>query len=266
MSETPNADQPILAPYFRLCVLGKSNTGKTETSTNLIVSFYLNHYHRLVILAPNYKTDKFMISFIKKCKKLGKTMDLYDEYTPEVFESIIEQVASEEGKYRTLLIIDDPIGQPGMMQKTSEKSAFNAFVTGIKHNKCSMFFITQLYGSCSLALRHNFDGIIMLKNTPQKQLKSVAEDYGQVSPKEFKWLYTHCTRVLGSRFFFLKVQGVLYEMYHGSIGRKGKIFQITDDEAEKIIKHYRTGGSAFAKKRKKGTSDSIFSSKFSTID
>lgn len=236
---TPNKDSPILAPFFRLCVLGRSNTGKTEVTLNLVSNLYFNEYHRIIVIAPNWENDDYMKAFIKKCNKENKPITCTSKYSGSIIKKIEEQIEAEEGKFRTLLIIDDPIGQSGLSDKISQASPFNKFVAGIKFKKCSLIFITQSFSAASTALRANLDGIIILKNLQQKQLKAAADEFALTSFKEFSWLYLHCTRVLNSKFLMIKVQGDYYEMYHGSIGVGGKIEQLTQKDILKILEKYK---------------------------
>lgn len=238
---TPNQNSPVFAKYFRIAVLGKSNTGKTEVVVNLVCNLYFNDYHRIIVIAPNWEDDRYMLAFKKKCEMGGKPLTLIKSYSDNVIKQIEKKIEEEGKKYNTLIIVDDPIGQEGMNAKVNEKSEYNRFIASIKFKKCSFIFITQSYGAGSTVLRNCLDGIILITNLQFKQLKNVYEDFGQSTFGEFKNIYYHYTRKIPNRakFIIIKAQGDLYEMYHGTVGKGAKITQITEKEMEEVIEMYK---------------------------
>lgn len=208
----------VLKPYFRLMVLGKSNTGKTHTAVSMIKAFYMDEYDRIIVIAPNYKQDHA----IKRLKKIcmqhrphPKTINFTEDYDDETLDAIDEKIKTEaELGIKTLLIIDDPVGVGELTVATNKKSVFNRFVSGIKFRKCSLVFITQLYNASSTTLRQNLDGVIVMSNIPYKQLQNVHEDFGLDTFGKFKKQYQELTRKRGARFVYYFVQFGHNEIYY----------------------------------------------------
>ena len=180
---------------YRLCVIGASNTGKTNVLMNIIEQS--KNFHKIYLYAkkinePLYQC--FIDVWLKRSQQ--KEINLL-EYSNDFKDTIDIKDINET--IQNLVIFDDMVTESNL-DRVSE-----LFIRGRKSN-CSMIFITQSYFDTPTQVRVNSDYFIFTRNLQGNQLTQVAKDQsGFLSIDEFKELYRAAT-TCGYDFFMIDLQ------------------------------------------------------------
>ena len=180
---------------FRLCIVGASNTGKTNTLMNIIE--LSKNFHHIYLYAK--KLDESLYQFLidnweARGAKLDQNLITYSNNIDD-FVSIDDV----DETVQNLIVIDDFVCERNL-SKVSE-----LFIRGRKSN-CSTVFISQSYFKIPTQVRINSDYFIFTRNLKGNELTQVAKDQsGMVSIDEFKHLYRIATSD-GYNFFMIDLK------------------------------------------------------------
>ena len=169
---------------FRMCIVGASNTGKTNTLMNIIE--LSENFHKIYLYAK--KLDESLYQYLidsweKRGEKLGIQLIEYSN----VIEDMVH-VDEVDGSIQNLIVIDDFVCEKNL-DKVSE-----LFIRGRKSN-CSTVFISQSYFGIPTQVRINSDYFIFTRNLKGNELTQVAKDQsGILSIDEFKGMYRSSTK------------------------------------------------------------------------
>ena len=190
-----NPNKLVPQHTFRLCIVGPSNSGKTNTLMNLIEDS--KNFRKIYLYAK--KLDEPLYEYLidywnKKSKELGEELleysnDISQVVTPDVLDDSIQN----------LVIFDDMITEKNL------NCVKELFIRGRKQNS-SIIFISQSYFSIPTEIRINCDYFIFTRGLRGNELIQIAKDHAtSVSKDKFKELYAKATRN-GFNFFLIDNQ------------------------------------------------------------
>ena len=180
---------------FRLCIVGASNTGKTNTLMNLIE--LSKNFHQIYLFAKKLDEPlyKYLIdSWTKRGEDIGLDLITYSNDNDDIVS--VDEVDDTK---QNLIIIDDFICERNL-SKVSE-----LFIRGRKSN-CSTVFISQSYFKIPTQIRINSDYFIFTRNLKGNELIQVSKDQsGMLTIDEFRRLYRIATSE-GYNFFMIDLK------------------------------------------------------------
>lgn len=146
-------------------ICGRTNSGKTYHTLNIIEKFYLNAFDHIFIICPTYHDNKtYNRRWLSRCKIIANG-NLVDN-----LETLIKQHSKGgnlSGK-KSLIIIDDCSAEKDLdKHRTSlSKIAFSG-----RHANLTTWFITQRYLSAPKDFRENIHWVLITKNTCKKSFE-----------------------------------------------------------------------------------------------
>ena len=160
-----------LEPPFNMIISAPTCSGKTEYLLQLLSTVYKNKFEYIIIVCPTYYnnstyerkyiyTDEDVIIVIPDLDYIDETL----QYIHETYKNT-----------DSLIILDDCASSKDMKSRTDEltKLGFSA-----RHDKLSIWVLTQQYSSIAKPFRENI-GMLILFYTPSKNdMKTIIEDYG----------------------------------------------------------------------------------------
>lgn len=174
-------------------LLGKIRSGKSVLLQNLYLSprFFGNDYQVKILISPSIHNDVQM-------KHMVDSFDyVFDEYSEDLLETILDMIKNDEEDNRYLLLLDDIMGDKGfVMKKQGKQDAFSSMITKFRHigsqelgteGRLAICLTAQLYRFLTPTIRQNIQGFHILGSFPESELKKIAEDYSFIggSEKEF---------------------------------------------------------------------------------
>ena len=174
-------------------MLGKIRSGKSVLLQNLYLSnrFYGDEYQIKILISPSVHNDVQM-------KHMVENFDyVFDEYSEDLLEHILDMIKMDEEDNRYLLVMDDIMGDKGfIMKKQGKQDAFSRMITKYRHigsetlgteGRLAICLTCQLYKFLTNTIRQNIQGFHIMGSFPESELKKVAEDYSFIggSQKEF---------------------------------------------------------------------------------
>lgn len=164
---------PFAQGCSRYFVVGASNTGKTTLCIKIIKRLFSDETDlitQLVIISPNYSMDGKLKALAQRIAKQGHSVRVYDNFTKNTVNKFVDYMGECASKgVRSLVYIDDPVGLGTFTSSVNQKSAFNSFVTGVKHYNTTIVFSTQSVGAMSRSARKNIDVFIFLPDMTSRQ-------------------------------------------------------------------------------------------------
>jgi hypothetical protein len=161
-------------------ICGRTNSGKTYHTLNLIEKYYLHAFAHIFIICPTYhdnKTyDRTRRPWLSRCTVVANG-DLVDN-----LEALIKRHSKGgqlSGK-KSLIIIDDCSAEKDLNKhRTSlSKIAFSG-----RHANLTTWFITQRYVSAPKDFRENIHWILVTKNTCKKSFETLTSE-NDIIPSE----------------------------------------------------------------------------------
>ena len=183
-------------------MLGKIRSGKSVLLQNLYLSprFYGDDYNIKILISPSVHNDTQM-------KHMVENFDyVFDEYSEDLLETILDMIRDDEDDNRYLLVLDDIMGDKGfVMKKNGKQDAFSSMVTKYRHigsealgteGRLAICLTCQLYKFLTNTIRQNIQGLHIMGSFPESELKKVAEDYSFIggSEKEFLRIFKESRR------------------------------------------------------------------------
>ena len=176
---------------YRLCIVGASNTGKTNILMNIIE--LSKNFLKIYLYAK--KLDESLYQYlIDEWKKRAEDIITVSNNVDDIVD-----INDINENIQNLIIFDDFVVEKNL-GKVSE-----LFIRGRKSN-CSIVFISQTYFGIPTEIRINSDYFIFTKNLKGNDLINIAKDHsGCLSINEFKRLYRLATRD-GYNFFMIDLK------------------------------------------------------------
>lgn len=166
-------NEPFAEGCSRYFVVGASNTGKTTLCIKIIKRLFSDEndpFSQLIIISPNYNMDGKLKSLAQRAVKQGIGVRVYDNFTKNTVNKFVDYMSACAAKgARSLVYIDDPVGLGTFTSNVNQRSAFNSFVTGVKHYNSTIVFSTQSVGAMSRSARKNIDVFIFLPDMTSRQ-------------------------------------------------------------------------------------------------
>lgn len=170
--------------------LGKIRSGKSVLLQNLYLSprFYGEDYQIKILISPSVHNDVQM-------KHMVENFDyVFDEYSEDLLEHILEMIRDDEEDNRYLLVLDDIMGDKGfVMKKQGRQDAFSSMITKYRHigsevlgteGRLAICLTCQLYKFLTPTIRQNIQGFHIMGSFPESELRKVAEDYSFIGGSE----------------------------------------------------------------------------------
>lgn len=194
----------IMTPPSLCLVIGSVKSGKTTLLNSLLLQprengFYGQNYFDIVKIISNTINNDPTARFLKKA------FDVSDHYTEGQIQDIIasqDKYESKEKMPTMALILDDILGT-----NFKRNNEISFLATRFRHkNILLMLVTTQNFKSVDNILRNNATDVIINKQTNQKQLMSIVEEYHSVfgSPENFLKIY-HMATEGKYNFLYLKL-------------------------------------------------------------
>lgn len=175
-------------------MLGKIRSGKSVLLQNLYLSprFYGEDYDVKILISPSVHNDVQM-------KHMVENFDfVFEEYSEDLLEYILEMIRDDEEDNRYLLVLDDIMGDKGfVMKKQGKQDAFSSMITKYRHigsevlgteGRLAICLTCQLYKFLTPTIRQNIQGFHIMGSFPESELKKVAEDYSFIGGSEKNFL------------------------------------------------------------------------------
>tara|TARA_R110002126_G_scaffold89953_1_gene214699 strand:- start:671 stop:1522 length:852 start_codon:yes stop_codon:yes gene_type:complete len=176
-----------------IVLLGKIRSGKSVLMQNLYLSprFYGDDYDIKVLISPSVHNDTML-------KHMVDSFDyVFDEYSEDLFQVILDMIKNDEEDNRYLLVMDDIMGDTGfVMKKNGKQDLFSSTITKFRHigsevlgteGRLAICLSCQRYKFLTPTIRQNVQGLHIMGSFPESELKKIAEDYSFIggSEKEF---------------------------------------------------------------------------------
>lgn len=182
---------------FRMCIIGGSGSGKTNTLVNML--FKMLKFEKIYLYAHDLTEDKyvFLIDHMKNLekeysKKTGKEIKLI-EYSNKIKDVVDPD--KMDTKLRSVIIFDD------MVLEKDQSKIEELFIRGRKKN-ASIIYLSQSYFKIPKTIRINSTYFILNKIPTNKELRQIADDHAVgIDFKKFKEIYEGATE--GPHDFFL---------------------------------------------------------------
>ena len=162
-------------------MLGKQGVGKTTTMINLMKNVFKKCFHNAILVMPENSLNSIPQKDNIFTKYLGED-DIYNDYTPEILETIYERLEStaENGEF-SILIIDD-FGSK--MKSSQTEEILNRIIVRQRHLKVSTFLLLQNYFQLSKRIREVCQNIFMF-NIGKSQASKVLAEQLELKPEQF---------------------------------------------------------------------------------
>ena len=171
----------ILAPPFRICLVGASKTGKSVLLMNYVArSCYWGGnesegieplFDKTIVFSPNLGLD----SSTRHLKKLAGEDNIHTSYSDHMIDTIIEGQKNAGMEREKILIIADDLIALGC----SPMARIFTATSYLRHLDCSIVFLTQTYQSHNTIptiVKNNLEGMVWFKSPSSKQSKAFCED------------------------------------------------------------------------------------------
>ena len=168
---------PLVSPVHLILVIGRVKSGKSLLINNLYLSerFYKDDYETRILIsstAHNDAINKYMIDEFDF---------VFEEFSEELLDSIIQMVKADEGKGRWLILLDDIIGDV-KFSRGGRVDAISALASKFRHigngeieGKLAVCITTQYFKYISTILRNNATAYYIMGSFPEAEMKKVAE-------------------------------------------------------------------------------------------
>lgn len=180
---------PLPKASFAMLLLSARGNGKTTLLINMLLQGYKGVFHNVWIFSPTlYSDPKWKAIKVDEQK-------LFEEYSDEFLQSIIDFQDLEENKNKFgLIVFDDCIGM------FSRNSLIGSFLTKARWHRLSLIFSLQYTKYLSPMMRANMTSVIVLGNTVKKEELKKIDD---ILDPNFEKYYKQLKRKGVSRYNFI---------------------------------------------------------------
>jgi hypothetical protein len=179
----PNVGCGVPGGGSLLLMISPVKTGKSTIISNLLLNENLygqEFFSDVQIISNSIKNDV-------TSRFLNKAFNVYDFYSDEIIDGLIERQKSFEKKDQpeTALILDDCLGS------IKRESKINHLASRYRHFNLKLLILSsqKFRGSVSPIVRANATDVIIGSPFPnQKELQAIAEEYGDLFGGADNWL------------------------------------------------------------------------------
>ncbi len=173
----------LLAPPFRIAVVGSSRSGKSNYLMNYFRSDFYGEskkkniprcFDKVIVFSPNMGFDKTTKALQDIAGEENIRMDYHDSYIDQIVEH--QKNSAEEDRDRILIIADDLLAMG-----CSPTAKLFTISTYLRHLDCSIIYLTQTYQSHKSlppVVKNNLEGVVWFRSPSAKQIKAFSEDLG----------------------------------------------------------------------------------------
>tara|TARA_R100000231_G_scaffold126920_1_gene97596 strand:- start:10813 stop:11571 length:759 start_codon:yes stop_codon:yes gene_type:complete len=197
---------------FRLLIIGKSQSGKSNVLTNFLLNdddrFYKNDFDGsdIYIWSPSAFTDRKIIMLREEHDVPNS--NVFTKFDENVIEAVYELLKDEyndainnKEKPTPKLFIFDDMSAGGNLKKSANGIIAKVFMNG-RHILLSCIVTSQKYADILTGARENATGLIMFSGT-DRQLEQISDDHNFLEDKKsFRKMFRDHTN---ERFSFLVV-------------------------------------------------------------
>ncbi len=207
---------------FLLLLVGRVKTGKTIIINNLALSprFYGENFDEIIVISPTIYSDpvnKYLVE---------EATFVFETYSDELIEQLIEIIENDESENKFLLILDDIVGNVKFKRNTSKIDKLTELATkyrhignGEKEGKLSIIISTQQFKFISPIMRLNASGYIIGGVQSPAELKAMSEEmsvFTKGDPKKFYKLWNK-TKKNDYDFLYLSLKDMKARRNFGEI-------------------------------------------------
>jgi len=207
---------------FLLLLVGRVKTGKTIIINNLALSprFYGENFDEIIVISPTIYSDpvnKYLVE---------EATFVFETYSDELIEQLIEIIENDESENKFLLILDDIVGNVKFKRNTSKIDKLTELATkyrhignGEKEGKLSIIISTQQFKFISTIMRLNASGYIIGGDQYTEELKAMSEEmsvFTKGDPKKFYKLWNK-TKKNDYDFLYLSLKDMKARRNFGEI-------------------------------------------------
>jgi len=230
---------PLVSPVHLILVVGRVKSGKSLLINNLYLSerFYKDDYETRILIsstAHNDAINKYMIDEFDF---------VFEEFSEELLDSIVEMVKADEGKGRWLVLLDDIIGDV-KFSRGGRVDAISALASKFRHigngeieGKLAVCITTQYFKYISTILRNNATAYYIMGSFPEAEMKKIGEalSFFGNGDKQFMEIFRR-SRVEEYDFTFLSVQELEARRNHDDLiwSKKEGFTQPYGDEKKQL--------------------------------
>ena len=202
---------PLLPIPFFLTILGRVKAGKSTILNSLTLSprFYGDDFQVKILISPTARGDPAMAHMIEHFDFV------FDSYSEDLLDEIIEMIETDENDNRYLLVFDDAITQSFKQSKNGKVDAFSSLVTKYRHitnqhsgkeGQLSIVLAIQYFKFLSVISRTMSMGLILAGEISDTELKKIAEAYDFMGGNEKNFIENYKkTRQQPYDFTFINV-------------------------------------------------------------
>lgn len=224
----PKVDVDVQGGGSLLLMISPVKTGKSTIISNLFLNedFYGQQFFDDVKIISNTIKNDVTSRF------LNKAFEVYDFYSDEIIDNIVEHQKSfeKEDQPQIAVVLDDCLGS------IKRESKINHLASRYRHFNIKMLIISsqKFTGSVSPIIRANATDIIVGSPFPnQKELYRIAEEYGDLfgGPDNWMKLYRKATRNKYD-FMYMDLQSnppIAYSNFEKIVGTGGFANDENDD-------------------------------------
>lgn len=187
----PHYDVHHITIPFRMCIIGRSGAGKTQTLMNLIKTMS-GTFEKIYIITKN--SDEPIYNWVKDKFKDTKEIEVREgvENLPEI-DKLDKDVQS-------LIVMDDLVGE------RNQKPMEQYFIRARKKN-ASMVYISQSYYAIPKMIRNNMTYLIIKQVSSMKNLVMISREFSLgLDKKQLTEVYNHATTEIPS-FLMIDLEG-----------------------------------------------------------
>ena len=180
---------------FLITIIGRVKAGKSIITSNLALSprFYGDDFDNIIFISPTAHSDPINKHLVEEATFVFET------YSDELIEQLIEIIEDDESENKFLLILDDIIGNVKFRRNTSKIDKLTELATKYRHignedteGKLSIIITTQQFKFLSPILRLNSSAYIIAGHQSPAELKAMSEEmsvFTKGDPKKFYEVY-----------------------------------------------------------------------------
>jgi hypothetical protein len=211
---------PLVSPVHLILVIGRVKSGKSLLINNLYLSerFYKDDFETRILIsstAHNDAINKYMIDEFDF---------VFEEFSEQLLDQIIDMVKADEGKGRWLILLDDIIGDI-KFSRGGQVDAISALASKFRHigngeveGKLAVCITTQYFKYISTILRNNATAYYIMGSFPEAEIKKISEalSFFGNGDKQFLEIFRR-SRVNEFDFLFCSVQDLECRRNHDNL-------------------------------------------------
>lgn len=160
----------------RILVAGRSNSGKTKLTMDLLLPTILPSIDRVILSSPSAE-QQGLTALLKRSGKL-KEEDIYTDFNEMVLNDMMVKVKKTgKAKRKQVLIVVDDQGTKEAMNKRGQKGVLAEFAANARHMGITSVLLVQGIGMVTKAMRKNIDHLIFFKTIDMTEADILIEEF-----------------------------------------------------------------------------------------